>query len=139
MKKKLSLLLSFLLSIVLMYTPAYACEKEQEKDTISGVSTSRDVDVLWSTDPLWFIDHYDIYVTPTQGKKLKIIITASDICGIKVFKSGSTSPVYTGIYQAGSGTQILNLVNYCDGGQYTIKLINNSGVTVVAMVTQSDY
>ena len=145
MRKFFALVLSLCLSLSILSVPVFACEiPANEKTTATSLCqdnkiTPRDVNVLWSTDGTWFIDSYPVRVTPTKGTNLKIIIRATDVCKIEVIKSGSLIPSKTITYQAGSGTKTIDLVNNCNGNSYIIRFTNNSGVTIIARVVQTEY
>lgn len=145
MKKIFALCLSLCLSLSIFSVPAYARESVPE-ETISTVITDgiesvmpRTVTSLWSTNGTWFIDSYSVRVTPAKGNNLKIIINATDVCKIEVTKNGGWWPSKTVTYQAGSGTQTIDLINNCNGEPYTIKFTNNTGVKIVANVVQTEY
>lgn len=147
MKKFFALCLSLCLSLSMCSVPSYACKvvsaEEAEVVTSAAVGLEvvepRDVSVLWSTDGTWFIDSYTVKVTPAKGTNLKIVFAATDTCKIEVTKNGGWWPSKTVTYQAGSGSQTIDLINNCNGEPYTIKFTNNTGVTIVAHVVSTEY
>lgn len=116
---------------------------ETQITTVSADVTNevmpRDVSVLWDTDGTWFIDSYSVRVNPAKGTNLKIIISCTDVCKIEVTKNGGWWPLKTVTYAAGSGTKTIDLINNCNGEPYTIKFTNNTGVTIVARIVQTEY
>lgn len=116
---------------------------ETQITTVSADVTNevmpRDVSVLWDTDGTWFIDSYSVRVNPAKGTNLKIIISCTDVCKIEVTKNVRWWPLKTVTYAAGSGTKTIDLINNCNGEPYTIKFTNNTGVTIVARIVQTEY
>lgn len=146
MKNFLALCLSCCLSLCIFSVPVFAMETVNLNTELSITETSvnstitpREVELLWSADGTWFIDSYTISVTPEKGKNLKIIFAATDVCKIDVTKNGGWWPSTTINYDPNSGTQTIDLIENCNGEPYTIKFTNNTGVTIIARVVQSDY
>ncbi len=148
MKKFLALCLALCLSLNVCSVPTHACEvsaTEEAKDvTIEATESTdeimpRDVTVLWSTNGTWFIDSYSVKVTPAKGTNLKIVIGATDVCKIEVTKNGGWWPSKTVTYQGTGSTQTIDLINNCNGEPYTVKFTNNTGVTIVVRLVQTEY
>lgn len=148
MKKFLALCLAFCLSLNVCSVPSHACEvsttEEAEDITVEATESTdeimpRDMTVLWSSNGTWFIDSYSVKVTPAKGTNLKIVIAATDVCKIEVTKNGGWWPSKAVTYPGDSGSQTIDLINNCNGEPYTIKFTNNSGVTIVARIVQTEY